>query len=112
MLIAQRAPLRGHTEASRGSIGWTDLRAPGELIPAAGADATSCATVISVTPGFWCGGVRCFTRVRFWLATVCVAVQLMSAHTAETHDNAKKSARAILRMFLLLAKGGPTKGVS
>src|SRR5882724_11633891 len=109
MLIAQRSPLRVHTEASRGSIGWIDLRAPGELIPAAGADATSCATVISVTPGFWCGCVRCFMRVRFCLTTVCVAVQVMSARATEAHDRAKKKHNATLRMFLLLAKGGPNK---
>src|SRR5882757_6935129 len=44
-------------------------------------------------------------RVRFWLATVCVAAHVMSADAAETHDNAKKSARAILRIFLSSPKG-------
>src|SRR5207244_10731652 len=53
------------SEVSRGSIGWADVREPGELTPTAGGDATISVTVISCTPGFCCGGVRCFMRVRF-----------------------------------------------
>src|SRR5258708_38663452 len=99
MLIAQRSPLRVHTEASRGSIGWIDLRAPGELISAAGADATSCATVISVTPGFWCGGGRYFLRGRFLLGTVWGAPPVIVGGGAREHANPKKKGGAALRTF-------------